>query len=79
MILHSSLLARVRAAQRLPDLQHGRGLHDLLYARGIVDAGQLHEDLILAQAVLLNGRFTDTKLIDTVANGFDRLFNGSRL
>jgi hypothetical protein len=39
LILHGSLLAGVGTAQDLLDLQHGRGLHDVLHPGWIVDTG----------------------------------------
>ena len=65
--------------QALADLQHGGGLHDFLDAGGIIDAGKLDENLIVAEAVFLNHRLGDTELVDTVANGFDGLLDGALL
>ena len=75
------LLTVVGAAivHALADLQHGGGLHYFLDAGRIVDAGKLHENLVIAQAVLLNHRLGDAELVDAVADGFDRLFDGALL
>ncbi len=59
--------------RHLLDLKHGSGLHDVLHAAGIVDAGQLHQNLVLAEAVLLNRRLAHAQRIDAVADGLDRL------
>ena len=48
------LLVLVRAADHGVNLQPGRGLDDVLDPVEIVDAGQLDQDLVVAQAVLLN-------------------------
>ena len=42
VILQGRSLAGIRAAQRLPNLQHRRGLHDFLNARRIIYPRQLH-------------------------------------
>ena len=73
------LLAGKRAGQRLPDFQQGGGLHDLLDAGGIVHARQLDQDLVLAEAVLLDDRLADAKLVNAVANGLDGLRHGTVL
>jgi hypothetical protein len=57
----------------LPNFQHGRRLYDFLHASRIVDARQFHQNLVSAQAVFLDRWFRDSQLIDTVADGFDRL------
>src|SRR6202021_1244340 len=41
----------------------------------IVHAWQLHQNLILAEAVLLNGWLAHTQRINAVADGFNRLRN----
>ena len=41
---------------------------------GIVHARELHQDLILAQSVLLNDRLADAQLVNAVADGL----NGQR-
>ena len=63
----------IRALYRLPDFQHGGGLHDFLDAGRIVDTGQLHQNLIVAQAVFLNDRLGNAQLVNAVADGLDRL------
>ncbi len=75
------LLTAVGAAivHCLADFQHGGGLHDFLDAGGIIDAGKLDQYLVIAKAVFLNHRLGDAKLVDTVADGFDRLLDGARL
>ncbi len=73
MRLQGFLLAGVRPTQRLPDLQHRRGLHDLFHASGIIDTGKLDENLILAQAMFFDDGLADAELVNTVANRFDGL------
>ena len=75
------LLTAVGAAvvQALADFQHGGGLHDFLDAGRIVDAGKLDQDLVVAEAVLLNHRLGDAELVDAVADGFDGLLDGALL
>ena len=77
----SFLLTAVGAAvvQALADFQHGGGLHDFLDPGGIVDAGKLDENLVVAEAVFLNHRLGDAELVDTVADGFDGLLDGALL
>src|SRR5581483_7464220 len=75
MFLQGGLLAGIRTAERLPDLQHGGGLHDLFHASGIIHAGKLDQNLILAKTVFLNNRLTDAELIDSIANGLDGLLD----
>ena len=64
---------------RLPDLQHGGGLHDVLNPGRIVDARQLHQDLVLAQPVLLNDRLADAELVNAIADGLDGLLDSAAL
>ena len=71
--LHGFLLAAIRPADRLPDFQHGGGLHDFFHARRIIHAGQLHKNLVVAQSVLLDDRLADAELVNAVADGLDRL------
>src|SRR5579864_5604899 len=52
--LHGGRLTRIRPANDLLDLEHGSVLDDLLHSRHIVDAGKLHENLVLPKTVLLN-------------------------
>ncbi len=75
------LLTAVGAAvvQALADFQHGGGLHDFLDAGGIVHAGKLDQNLVVAQAVLLDDRLGDAELVNTVADGFDGLLDGALL
>ena len=73
--LHRFLLAGVGAADRLPDFQHRGGLHDFFHARRIVNARQLHQDLVVAQSVLLDHRLADAELVNAVADGLDRLLH----
>ena len=68
-------LGKRPAVHRLPDFQHGRRLHDLFHARRIVHARQLHQNLVLAQSVLLDDRLAHAQLVNAVANGLDRLRN----
>ena len=75
--LQRRLLARIRPAQRLLDLQHGGGLHDVLHAPRIVHARQLHQNLILPESVFLNGGLADAESVNAVADGLDGL--GDRL
>src|SRR5438093_2611803 len=52
-------------------------LHDVLDARWIINTGKLNQDFVLAgTAVLLNDSFTDTELIDTIADRIDGLIDG---
>ena len=69
----------IRSAHRLADFQHGGRLHDFFHTRRIVDAGQLHKDLVVAESVLLDDRLVDAELIDAVANGLDGLGDGAIL
>ena len=55
------------------DLQLGRGLNDALDLRKIGDAGQLHQDLVVTQAVLLDNGFRHAQIVDAFADGLDRL------
>ncbi len=55
----------------------GGGLDDAFDAGGIVDAGELDEDLIVAQTVLRDLRFRDAERVDPGADGLDRLLQGS--
>ena len=73
MLLQRRLLARIRPAQRLLDLQHRRGLHDFLDPRRIVHARKLHQNLVLAEAVLLDHRLAHAQLVDAIADGLDGL------
>src|ERR1700722_10630076 len=79
LFLQHSLLAGIRSAQDLLDLKHGSGLHNVFDPGRIVYAWQLHQNLVLTEAVLLNGRLAHTQRIDTVADGFNRLRNGLTL
>ena len=72
-ILQRRLLARIWPAHRLLDLQHRRGLHDLLDPRRIVHARQLDQNLIRAQPMLLNDRLVHAQRVNAVADGLDRL------
>ncbi len=72
-ILECGRLARIRPAERLLDLQHGGRLHDVFHACRIIDARQLHQNLVLPQPVFLNRGFADAKLVNAVANGLDGL------
>ena len=75
------LLTAVCAAivHGLADLQHRSGLHHFLDACRIVHAGQLDQNLVLANALFLNHRLGNAQLVDTVADGFNRLLDGARL
>ena len=73
MILQGLLLARIGPAQRLLDLKHRRGLHDFLDPRRIVHARKLDKNLVLPEAVLLNHRFAHAQLVNSIADGLDRL------
>src|ERR1039458_1418036 len=42
----------------------------------IVDAGQLHQNLVLAEPVLLNGGFAHAQRVDTIADSLDGLGYG---
>src|SRR5581483_6811707 len=72
-------LAGVRSAEHLPNFQHGGRLNDFLYASGIVDSRQLHENLIVAKPVFLNDWLTYPELVDAITDGFNRLLNGTAL
>ena len=54
-------------------------LHNVLHPRRIIDARQLHKNLILPETVFLNGGLSNTQLIDAVADGFDGLRYGAVL
>ena len=76
-ILQGCLLAGVRTAERLPDLEHGGRLHDVLDPRGIVHARQLHQDLVLPKSVLFDDRFAHTQLVNAISDGLNRLGHGA--
>ena len=61
MLLQRGLLASVRATQRLADFQHGGGLHDFFHSGRVVHAGQLHQNLVITQAMFLDHRFADAE------------------
>ena len=42
----------------------------------VVDAGQLHQDLVGAQAIFLDHRLAHAQGVDAVADGLDRLRDG---
>ena len=72
-ILPRGLFAGIRPAQNLLDLKHGGGLHNIFHAARVVDAGQLHQNLILAESMFLNRRFAHAQRIDSIADSLDRL------
>ena len=74
-VLHRRLFAWIRSTERLLDLKHGGGLHDVFHAPGIVDARKLHQNLVLPEAMLLDGRLADAERVNAVADGVDRLRN----
>src|ERR1035441_6859395 len=47
VVLHGRLLVGIGPLDRLPDLQHGGGLHNLFHAGRIVHARQLHQDMVV--------------------------------
>src|SRR5439155_18944536 len=52
-------------------------LHDVLDARWIINTGELNQDFVLAgTAMLLDDSFTDTELIDSIADRIDSLIDG---
>ena len=57
-------------------LKPGRFLNNVSYAYGIIDAGKLDQDLIVAEAVLLNGGFAHTQRINSTSNCLNRLGHG---
>ena len=56
-----------------PELEVGRAADQFFGPLGILDAGQLHDDL--ARALLLNRRFRHAKLVDAVTDDLERLFD----
>ena len=59
------------------NLKHGGGLHDVLHASRIVDARELHQNLVVTQTVLLDDRLAHAEGIDASANGVDGLLHGA--
>ena len=75
LVLQSRLLARIWPTQNLLDLKHGGGLHNVFHPSGIVDSRQLHQNLVLAESMFLNRRFTHAQRVDAVPDRLDRLRN----
>jgi hypothetical protein len=75
-VLQSGLLAGVRSAGHLLNFEHGGGLDEVLHAAGIVDAGELHQDLVLPEPVGLDGGLADAQGVNAVADGIDGLGDG---
>ena len=57
-------------------LKPGSSLNNVFHAYGIIDAGKLDQDLIVAEAVLLNGGFAHTQRINSTPNCLNRLSHG---
>ena len=88
--MHELLVGRNRAAHAGQGLlvifvgtaDHGvnlkprRGLDDAHHPVQVVDAGQLDQNLILAQAVLLDLRLAHAQRVHAVANGLNGLLDG---
>ena len=70
------LLILIRAADDGVNLKPGRGLDDAFHAVEIFNAGQLDQNLVVAQAVLLDDRLADAEGIHAVADGLDGLLDG---
>ena len=72
------IAAGVGTILHVVDFEHGRGSDQLLHARRIVHAGQLHQDLEIGAgpAILLHGFFGEAELVDTVADGIDGALYG---
>jgi hypothetical protein len=64
---------RPRLLSDKPELKLGRAADQFLGSLGILDAGQLHDNL--ARALFLDRRLSDTKLVDTVTDDLKRLFD----
>ena len=77
MVLQRLLLARIRPAERLLDLEHRRRLHDLFNSRRIVDAWKLNKYLVIAEAMLLNDGLAHAELVNAITDGFDGLPDGA--
>ena len=77
VLSYCRLFVRIRTTHDQPNVEHGGGLNDVPDARRIIDTGKLHEDLIITQPMLLDGRFRNAKLVHAIANSFDRLLNRS--
>src|ERR1700733_5986510 len=73
LILPRGVFARIGPTHHLLDLEHGGGLHDVFHPGRVVDAAQLHQNLVLAETVLLDRGFTHAQRIDAVVDGFNRL------
>src|SRR6202035_911009 len=67
--LASRFLRGGRAIGHLLDLKHCGGLHDVLHSAGIVDARELHKNLILPEPMFLNRGLADPESIDAIADG----------
>src|SRR6185437_7263349 len=72
-LLRCILLAGVRATLNQMNFETGRGLDDTPDAIEVIDSGQLDEDLIAAEVVLLNHGLADTEGVDALADDGNRL------
>ena len=68
------LLAGERTIFHFDDLEHCRRTDDVLDARRVVDAGQLHQnpEIGIAAALLLHHGFSEAQGVDAVADGLHR-------
>ena len=60
-----------------PDLERRGAAEDVLRARRVLHAGQLHDDAL--GALLLDDRLGDAELVDAVAQDLDVLLDGAVL
>ena len=63
-----SLLVRERSAHHGMNRQPRCGRNNVLHAVDVRNARQFHQDLVIAQPVLLNDRLAHTKTVDAIAN-----------
>ena len=61
------------------DFELGGLLDDVFDAGGIVNAGEFDEDLVIAEAVLLDDGLGDAELVDALADGLDGGVEGAGL
>ena len=72
---HRLRLVLVRATHDCVNLKTRRGLNNALHPVQVADTGQFHQNLVVAQAVLLNQRLAHAERVHAVANRLDRLLD----
>ena len=66
------LIVSIGSARDSMDGQLRGGLNDFFHAIEVLDARKLDQNLIVAEAILLDHRFGDAELVDALADGLNR-------